>query len=581
MNLRRFCLMLALGLAAVPAWASKEELAGETETAQPMVRPTEAVAGDEEGPVALSRSAQAPTFKMPEVVIIGEGEAKALTDRGDARAKVDTMGGIQASPGEQGASKQQAGAEGSKQALGDVSRTAVPSYGQATLEYGLANTSLAELFYGRQWGDASGQLEAAWHGSDGARLDSPAGKGLLPWRDDWRVAGRGDALVAGHQLLSAQVAGDGRDYASTYLDDGQGRLSRSRLLGSLDWEGPLGGGVRQDLSLGAARSQQRMPGLGTAFTEAGGRLHGLWERAVDTPLAPLDLGLEAGYGGWSQSGSLGSRGLSQALLGLGAGFEPLPGSRFRVGVKLQSDGDSAARSTVALPQASWEQRLGASLGAFARFEPGQSLPLLSEDALFCEAPVMPSPSLRAQHDALNLAAGLRAAPGLGISAELSAYDRQVMDAVVWDDPSGKGVWSQVNAGQLEFQGLLLKAEAEGPWGLKAGLTARAERSSDDTAPSRHVPFHPEASGRLDLAGAYGPWQPSLALDYEGARWMQQVGGPQLDPYAGLDLRLAYALSPAWLFFVEGRNLCNMAVEEFEGGPDARPMAGLGATLRFH
>jgi hypothetical protein len=25
----------------------------------------------------------------------------------------------------------------------------------------------------------------------------------------------------------------------------------------------------------------------------------------------------------------------------------------------------------------------------------------------------------------------------------------------------------------------------------------------------------------------------------------------------------------------------MAVQEFEGGPDARPMVGLGATLRFH
>jgi hypothetical protein len=55
----------------------------------------------------------------------------------------------------------------------------------------------------------------------------------------------------------------------------------------------------------------------------------------------------------------------------------------------------------------------------------------------------------------------------------------------------------------------------------------------------------------------------------------------LDPYAGLGLRLAYAWGPSWLFFIEGRNLCNMAVEEFEGGPDARPMVGLGATLRFH
>jgi hypothetical protein len=580
MNLRRICLLLALGFAAVPAWAGKEELAGETETAKPMVRPTE-IAADEEGPVALTRGAQAPTFKMPEVLIIGEGEAKALTDRGDAQAKVDTRGGIQASPGEQGASKQQAGAEGSKQALGDISRTALPSFGQITLGYGLADTSLAELFYGRQWGDANAQLEAAWHGSQGAPVDTPAGKGLDPWRDDWRVAVLGDDRLGAHQLLSAQLAGEGRDWASTNLDDGHGSLSRTRLLGGLTWEGPLGADVRQALSLDAARSEQRTPDLGQAFTEAGGRAHGLWESSLDTRLALVDAALEAGYGLWNQGGDWGSRNLNQALAGFSLGLEPLPGARLHLGLKLQSDGDAAERSTELLPQASWEQRLGASFGAFARFAPEQSLPRLSEDALFSEAPVMPNPALRAQHDSLNLALGLRAALPRGIAAELSAYDRQVMDTVVWDDPTGKGVWSQVNAGLVEFQGLLLKAEGEAPGGLKAGLSARAERSVNDTDSDRHVPFHPDFSGRLDLAEAWGAWQPSLALDWQGARWMRQLGGPQLDPYAGLGLRLAYAWGPSWLFFIEGRNLCNMAVEEFEGGPDARPMVGLGATLRFH
>jgi hypothetical protein len=95
-------LWLGAGLGAAPA---EEKLAGE-DVAVPTAVPTPM--GDERGPVQATRTAQAASsFDLPAFVVTGTGERQSLARRQDLSGALDTSGGIKASPGEQGAGKDQ------------------------------------------------------------------------------------------------------------------------------------------------------------------------------------------------------------------------------------------------------------------------------------------------------------------------------------------------------------------------------------------------------------------------------------------------------------------------------------------
>ncbi len=589
-----FCLLagwaalLAAPLATALRAAEEEALAGQeiptSRTSKPAVQAPEAGA-----PFSLTRqpSTNEPFFKLPEMVITGEGEAKMDKARGEFRLNLDTTEGVRASPGEQGASKNQAGAQSGKLNLEEVTYTARTSYGHLEGSWGTADTGLLDLLFGQELGAWDYLVQAGGRQSDGAPVaatladGTPLGDRNPSWRRG-RILGQVSWQVGARNRLQAQVSGDERQLALPYITQAGQDLERARQSARLTWEGTYPGLFNQTINLRHDEAQLLLPGQGQAFQESLTRLRGRWEKDLSLDGGGFSLSLDGNLGYVGQSAALGAGGLGQGFplggLEFHDRFAPFTGAHLGLGLGLSWVGGDHSGFLLA-PLLDWEERINSQVDLFVSFNPGQTRPFFS-GALFEQDPVLPNPALNPSQDDWAGRAGLRGSWFGSLSLELAGFARQTENTIVLDDPAGRHLWSPVNTGRSRVAGGDLDEQYAFLPGFEQFLQLRLQQGTNLDDPSLHLTYLPQQRVRLGVKGAWGAFLGQASLDALAARYVSQTGSAQAPASLGLNLKLGWQ-AREWLeVFVQGDNLLAQDVEDWWGYPEARPTVGAGVDLYF-
>lgn len=566
---------LLLSLPLLAGAASQEEpLAGEQEEAAPTPSKAGAALPEESAPMSATRTARpVAAFQLPEFVISGGGEKKALTGRGSLQYGVDTSGGFKASPGEEGASKGQMQVQAQRQDLGELSATAKPGYGQARMAYGLRNSMDVDAFYGRQAGPWAFLARGDAAMSDGGELPE-----LLPALAQSGREGLG--LRVSRELSDggqASLQGDARWRRRFWTRSSLPAPRLERFLGVAQgaWEG--GGAWRPRVSVEGQHAWSGLPGLGLVYAEDFGRVQLQLSRLVAgrTGSALLEGGAE--FGSQAVSTPLGRR-LLPWRAWVDSGFRPWAGGRLQLGVS--ADGVSGdADELLISPRLRLDQRLGARSGLFASTQGGIDLPSLRGAAFELDT-VLPDPRLRPSRRVVDAELGLTHAPAPAWRLELTGFVRQNEEAFMPDDPLRSGLWLQTRVKTLRLLGLRLGQSWEGPsgWSQEAGLVLRQAMLLDlgHLSPT----FVPVWEASFKVGRHWGPWSASLSLLARAESNASLNGSSSAPAFADLGAGLRYDVNRALSLLAEGRNLLAQSRQEQPGYAEAAPYLGIGALLRF-
>lgn len=565
-----------------------EPLAGEAE-ATPVAKKgmPAAEAPEEHGPLSLTRSAREnrPTFQLPEMVITGQGEAKAISQRGELRLD-DSSAGLKSSPAEEEGSKNESGE--AKRSLDGASYLDRPAYGQVSGALGLPGAWAFDLLYGRQEESWNVLAQARSHGKQTAPsgLFSGDGPTIQGWQDHGLGGHFGWESSASNRFdLDLEV--DSREQA--LRAPLAGSLARGLGRAEFSWGAVFEGLFRQTLSIegAAARLDSRDAAPAFGFREDRGTLKGRWESGV--PGLPgrntLSWGGEATLLGQQSYPGFGLTGGGRSPLwisgDLGGRFSIWPGASLGVAVTGQSWSVSSPVEASAWglwPRLQWDQRLNGQWSLFAAYEPSLAQPLFS-GSLYSRDLGVPNPLLLPEREFLKASGGVRTHWRETVALELSGFYRESERFRVWDDPAALGVWSETDAGRVRRLGLNFQEDS--PLGPAASqfFNYRWQKAENlDTA--AQVPFFPEHEARLGVKYFSHPWLTTASLHGVSARWARQSGGTSMEPALGLDLREEYQWSEGFTIFAEGLNLLAQPLQEWEGYPEARPYLGLGAIARF-
>jgi hypothetical protein len=576
--------LAALLLLAHPALSAEDELAGEKETiSRPLSKPA-SVELDQGGPVTLSRSAMGasqPSFELPEFVITGGGERKAVSSRPELSTWMDTSGGIKASPSEADASKGQVGAQAGRQTLAAATETARPAYGEAQLLYGLANTLEAGAFYGQEWGPFFYLLQGEHDSSDGGPASvGPVGIPVATENQfihDMLQAHGGWRLDGGSQL-GLELGSRWRERLLTQDPLPDPWTRRSLYQGGLSWEGAPSSAFRQRYHLDADQAQVLLPGLGRAYEE------GLVELQADLEKELLSRQSRTVLVSHLYAGRLDQNDADRSswLLGgwLMARIEAWQGGRLSLGISLDSVSGGVSDMLVA-PRAEFEQRLGGGLGLWARFNPGLELPTLTGlDGLFDKDQALPGTRTQPSKDSSNLEAGISAALPAQVELEIKGLLRQNENSVFLDDPRGQGLWMAGNVNGASRVGVEVDERAPLGGGFSERLSLKWQSVSLTDSPGLEATFAPALEGEGWLQWRQGPWSAGLGAVASASREGRLAGGDTLPAYTDLRITGGYDFN-AWLsLMAQARNLLGEEVEEFSGYADPAPFVGAGLKVKF-
>lgn len=557
--------------------SADDELAGDKEVIQrPEAKPT-AIEPDAGGPVTLSRSAasgQQPSFELPEFVIMGGGERKAVSQRPELSTWMDTSGGIKASPSEAEASKSQVAAQAQRQTLDATTETARPAYGQAQLLYGLANTLETDAFFGQELGQFYYLVQGNYDFSNGGPADIPV-HNINQSSQDGLMAHGGWRDEDGSQL-SMELDGHWRDRLLTLSALPAPNMSRSLYQANLNWDGSPNAAFREHFQIDGDQAQVILPGLGSAYEEGFINVQADLEKELLTNESRTLL-IGHFYAGQLDQ----DQGDRSSILAGGwfmARIDVWSGAKLSLGISLDSISGGVQGFLVA-PRAEFEQRLGCGLGVWVRFAPKLELPTL-EGGLFDMDPALPGTRTLPSEDSVNLEAGLSAALPQQVELELKALIRQDDNASFLDDAAGQGLWTETNVRGEQRVGAELGERAPLGGDFSERLSVKWLTVSLSDSPGLVATFAPALEGEAWLDWHHDVWTASLGAVSSAARQGRLEGGDTLPAYTDLRLKGSYAVTDWLNLIAEARNLLSQEVEEFSGYADPAPFVGAGLQAKF-
>jgi hypothetical protein len=572
MDPRKMIMVIAIawsGAVAVPALCAPtpEALAGEDDKAVPTAQPT--AAADVRNTVSVTRSAQAaPAFQLPDFVITGSGEHKALARRDGQGAGLDTSGGLRTSPGEKGAGKDQLDARAERSSAEERTYTVRTEDAWVRMAAGLAGSAFLDGYYGRSQGPLAWSLQGGGYNTDGG----PVAPGLsLAQRRDGALKGGLSYSSQGHGLFEMQAMGEGRSrrWTRALQADAWSERDRFEVLGA--WAGE---GVGLEASGG--RASARLGGLGSIYSEEGGSL-GLHAEKIfsghsdqDTLLG--DLSAEA----LSQRGS-GQRQLALWKADFRSRFEPFKHAKLTLGLGLDAvTGD--ANEILLGPRLEWQQRLSPAWGWNARFSSGLDISRL-RSAAWSQDYRLPDPHLPVSRRVADIQAGLQWQAASSLGLEASAFAKQNEGYYLPDDPGRSGLWLDVPVRNYREIGLGAKErwQKTGYW---QELELRFLRPEVSDLPGATATFAPAWTGKASLGGEQGAWHARLAVEARSEMEAVLHGGWTLPAAAILSAELGRHVTPALDVFVEGKNLTLAPWGDAPDYPEASPYAGLGLEYSF-
>jgi hypothetical protein len=572
----RWALALALalagrGVALIADAKTPEALAGEDDKAVPTALPTPA--DDSRGPVGVTRSAQAaPAFQLPDLVVTGSGERKALARRDDEGGALDTSGGLRTSPGEKGAGKDQLATEAQRSAADDVTYTVRSDDAWLRAAYGLADTASLDAYLGRASGPWTWSVQAGAHNTDGGPV--PAGLDLAQARDE-ALKGSLSFADGSQGLWEAGVLGEDRARRWTQAPEGDGWIERQRQQAQALWSG-LALGATAGLQVGAEHASELLSGQGADYSEEGGSLGLDLEKTVYGRTGQTTLSGDASVEALSQRAA----GQRQILLWKGellSRFEPFKRARLTVGLGLDAaTGDSS--SLLLGPRLEWQQRFSPAWGFHASFRTGLDASRLNGDA-WDQDLRLPDPRLPVSRRTADLDAGLQWQGTQGLGLEAGVFAKQNEGYFLPDDPAHSGLWVDSPVDSYRQSGVEAKQRWEqGGWWQE--LSARYLNAQLTDLNGVTPTFAPAWTGRLALGARQGPWHGSVSLDARSQETTSLRNGGSLPAAGNLSAQLSYDWSRALTLFAEGRNLAAAPWGPAPGYPDPSPYAGLGLEIDF-
>ena len=566
-------LPLSLRAADAPAanGAKPEALAGEDDKAVPTAVPTPAA--DVRGPVNVTRSAQgASAFHLPDFVVTGSGERKAMARRdGQASTGLDTSGGFKTSPGEKGAGKDQLETKAERSSPEDRTYSAKASDGWLRGAYGLANTGSLDGYVGHSTGPWALGLQGGVHTTDGAAL--PAGLGFTQRRD---AALQGNLSYALGELDRLDLQADGQTRSRRWArGPADASLERDAAEAVATWAGEWEGNALS-FEAGGQKASQRLPAVGTLYTEEGGGVALKGQRTLSGRTGQTTLLFDASLEALSQAWS----GQRQRLLWKGSlqsRFEPFNRARLTLGLGVDAiSGDD--NELLLGPRVLWQQRLSPAWGWEASFTTGLQLSRLRGPEWAQDAR-LPDPLLGASRQVGDLEVALmwQAAPGLSLEAR--AFGKQNDAYFMADDPAMSGLWADTPVGGYRELGGQLKARRQGlaDW---QELLVRYLRPEIADLPGATPTFAPSWTGRAAAGLKLGAWHGSLSVDFRSEQEARLRAGWTQPAAADLGADLGYDFNPAFTAFAEGRNLAAANVGADPDALDPSPYVGAGVELRF-
>ena len=572
--MRRLMLSLALTslcathLFAAAASTTPDALAGEDDKAVPTAMPT--AAADSRGPVSVSRSAQgAPAFQLPDFVVTGSGERKALARRDGQADGLDTSGGLKASPGEKGAGKDQMEAKAERSSAEEKTYTVKTDDAWLRASGGLAATAALDGYWGQATGPWAWSLQGAAHNTDGG----PVAPGHdLAQRRQAALKGSLSYEAAELGLWEAEAQADGRTRRLSLSSDAHLEIEQSSALGA--WHGQALG-ANLGANVVGQRGALRLGSLGTVYTEEGGSLGLDAEKTVAGHTGQTTLLAAFGVEALSQR----TNGQRQLLAWKGdfrSRFEPFSRARLTLGLGLDAvTGDS--NDWLLGPRVEWQQRLSPALGLNASFTSGLDISRLQAGQDWR----LPNATLPVSKRVADIKLGLQWQVLPPLSLELGGFAKQNEGHFLADDPGRVGLWVDAPVRSYRELGVDLKErwdDASGSWWQE--ISARYLRPELNDLPGATPTFAPAWSGKLSLGGRQGAWHGWVAVDARTEVEGSLRGGWTLPAAAALSAELDYDVNKTWTVFIDGRNLTAAPWGDAPSIPDPAPYAGLGAEARF-
>jgi hypothetical protein len=518
--------------------------------------------------IDVTRSAQAaPAFQLPDFVVTGSGERKALARREGQAIGLDTSGGLRTSPGEKGAGKDQLEAKAERSSAEEQTYTAKAGDAWIRAASGLAGSASLDAYLGRSNGSLTWSLQGAGHNSDGG----PASPGLnLAQRRDGALKGAlsYDSLEHGTFELEAEGQGRARRWVRSPMADAW--YERDRADAVATW---LGQGFAVLAS--GQRASTRLGGYGSVYSEEGGSLGLDAEKTLSGRTGQSTLLGAASVEALSQRG-MGQRQLALWKASFRSRFEPFSRAKLTLGLGLDAvTGDTS--EFLLGPRLEWQQRFSPAWGFSASFSSGLDVSRLRSDA-WVQDYRLPDPQLPVSRRVADIQAGLQW-QAAALSLEAGAFAKQNEGHYLPDDRGQTGLWLDVPVRNYRVIG----AEAKERWQDGAywqDLLVRFSRPEVSDLPGATATFAPAWTAKISGGARQGAWHESLAVEGRSEVEARLRGGWTLPAAAKLDAELGYDISRALTVFVEGQNLTLAPWGDAPDLMDASPYAGFGLEYSF-
>jgi hypothetical protein len=585
-----FCCVLFVLMAMTPnISASREELAGEAESGETsQVR--KIIVDEEEGPRTLTRSASssAPSFKLPEYVIVGSGEQKTVYQRPQLNFQVDTSGGIKTSPGEHQASKNQLSLQERQELSPGDFFDSRPFYGRLLLAYGWRNTFTSEAFWGQQLDSFFYLFKFARTFSDGGPL--PLGTfGLHQFGQDQLYTQAGWQFNP-EQKLTVEAGGYWRHALMPASEISVPRVKRSLAHILVAWDGIAPGYFQESiLDLSYKNYQIILPFSGTAYVqndlkigfdfqkEFFSRHNSNWlqGQAVLTNVNQKDLIAEINS----------SRELFLLEAALGTRLVPWQGARLNLNLGLdwlsgaRPSGSTTSPDDMLLSvRAAWDQRLHSKIDFFARFWP-KLIPPWLDNSMFNQDPVILNTNIYPVKELVDLSAGFRVRSWSGFLFETAVFYKLREDHFMLNEIIVPGLWSQAQVKRLRTYGFNFKQEWSWSWGLEqfSRYIWQDYFKEQDFLTNT---FFPENTFETGVNFKDINWYLETSVRVVSGQKTSLDGSGDLNSFVDWGAQIQYKGFKNWVLFLRLNNLLAQTIADFPLYTYAAPHAQAGWIYKF-